>query len=371
MTALADSLRARTGRLRAMALPIVQCAFAAALAWIVATQVLGHARPFFAPVAVVLCIGVGLGRRWRRVLELVAGGGVGVGVGDLLVSVIGSGPWQIALVVALAMTVSVLLDGGTLTSLQAGSSAVLVATLLPPGDGAGFDRMVDALAGGLIGLAAIALLPANPSGLAAKHVRGLLEELSNALETAATALRDRDLSLAATALERARGSQGTVDGYQNALQTAREITSLSPVHHHRRDRLDAYLTAAEPLDHALRNTRVLLRHTAAVIEKNEPAPALLSEGMEELARSVTRLDEELSARRDPVLTRKALRRAAARLDPAVLPPLGFSAHVVLAQLRSLTVDLLEATGASHAQALSLLPRSRTGHDAPSGHGQAA
>ncbi|GAA2737453.1 FUSC family protein [Actinocorallia aurantiaca] len=369
MTALADSLQARTGRLRTMALPIVQCAFAAALAWIVATQVLGHARPFFAPIAVVLCIGVGLGRRWRRVLELVAGVGVGVGVGDLLVSVIGSGPWQIALVVALAMTVSVLLDGGTLTSLQAGSSAVLVATLLPPGDGAGLDRMVDALSGGLIGLAAIALLPANPSGLAAKHVQGLLEELSTALETAATALRDRDLSRAATALERARGSQGTVDGYQNALQTAREITSLSPLH--RRDRLDAYLTAAEPLDHALRNTRVLLRHTAAVIEKNEPAPALLSEGMEELARSVTRLREELSARQDPALTRKALRRAAARLDPAVLPPLGFSAHVVLAQLRSLAVDLLEATGASHAQALSLLPRSRTGHDTPSGHDQAA
>ncbi|MEO3787390.1 FUSC family protein [Actinocorallia sp. B10E7] len=371
MTAFSDSLQARTGRLRTMALPIVQCALAAALAWIVATQVLGHARPFFAPIAVVLCIGVGLGRRWRRVLELVAGVGVGVGVGDLLVSAIGGGPWQIALVVALAMTVSVLLDGGTLTSLQAGSSAVLVATLLPPGDGAGFDRMVDALTGGLIGLTAIALLPANPSGLAAKHVRGLLEELSAALETAAAALRDHDPSLAAAALERARGSQGTVDGYRDALQTAREITSLSPVHRHRRDRLDAYLTATEPLDHALRNTRVLLRHTAAVIEKNEPVPALLSEAMEDLARSVTRLREELSEGHDPALTRKALRRTAARLDPAVLPALGFSAHVVLAQLRSLTVDLLEATGTSHTQALAFLPPSPTSHAAPSGHDQAA
>lgn len=231
--------------------------------------------------------------------------------------------------------------------------------------------MVDALVGGLIGLAAIALLPANPSGLAAKHVRGLLEELSTALETAATALRDRDLSRAATALERARGSQGTVDGYQNALQTAREITSLSPVHHHRRGRLDPYLTAAEPLDHALRNARVLLRHTAAVLEKGEPAPGLLAEAMEDLARSVTRLREELSAGHDPALTRKALRRTAARLDPAALPSLGFSAHVVLAQLRSLTVDLLEATGDTHAQALSSLPRARTGHDTPSDHDQAA
>ncbi len=347
------------GRLRTMARPILQSALAAALAWLVATQVLGHDRPFFAPIAVVLCIGVGLGRRWRRVVELVAGVSVGVGVGDLLVSQIGSGPWQIALVVGLAMTVSVLLDGGTLISMQAGSSAVLVATLLPPGGTGGIDRMADALVGGLIGLAAIAILPTDPAGLADRYIRKLFDELSAALEAAGAALRDRDTAGAKAALERARGSQRTVDGYREALQTAYEIASLSPLHRGHRDRLDTYRTAAEPLDHALRNARVMLRHTAAVIDKGEHAPELLAEGMADLARSVARLRAELAQGDTPLLTRKALRRTAVRLDPVPLPELGFSAHVVLAQLRSLTIDLLEATGESHVGALAAFPHRET------------
>lgn len=357
MSAFEESLRTRAGRLRTMARPIVQCALAAALAWVVATQVLGHAAPFFAPIAVVLCIGVGAGRRWRRVLELVAGVSVGVGVGDLLISAIGSGPWQIALVIVLAMSVSVLLDSGALIALQAASSAVLVATLLPPGGTGGIDRMADALLGGLIGLAVIALLPANPAALAARHVRGLLEELGAALETAASALRDRDPALADAALERARAAQRTVDGYSSALQTAHENAALSPLHH--RSDLAPYFTAAEPLDHALRNLRVMLRHAVAVIDKGEEVPEMLTEGMAELSRSVARLSEELPQGGALPLTRKALLRTAARLDPAVPPVLGLSAHAVLAQLRSLTVDLLRATGESRPEALSAFPHRRT------------
>lgn len=178
---LRATIRLRRRRLRRMALPIVQCAVAAALAWLVASEVFEHSRPFFAPIAVVICIGVGMGQqRLRRVVELVVGVSVGIGVGDLLVSRIGIGAWQIALVLALAMTVSVLLDGGPLITLQAGSSAVLVVTLLPPAGPAGLDRMLDALIGGLLGLAAIALLPGDPPGVARKHGQLMLAELAAA-----------------------------------------------------------------------------------------------------------------------------------------------------------------------------------------------
>ena len=43
---------------------------ASMIAWLVARDLLGHSRPFFAPIAVVICIGVGLGQRLRRVFEL-------------------------------------------------------------------------------------------------------------------------------------------------------------------------------------------------------------------------------------------------------------------------------------------------------------
>lgn len=93
-----------------MAPSIGQCAIGAGLAWLVAKDVIGHPRPFFAPVAVVVAVGVGFGQRLRRVAEMVVGVSLGVGVGDLLVSWIGTGSWQITVVVALAMAAAVFLD---------------------------------------------------------------------------------------------------------------------------------------------------------------------------------------------------------------------------------------------------------------------
>ena len=61
-----------------------------------------------------------LGARLRRAAELVVGVSLGVLVGDLLISVIGSGYWQIALVVALAMAAAVFADGAALLVAQAG-----------------------------------------------------------------------------------------------------------------------------------------------------------------------------------------------------------------------------------------------------------
>jgi uncharacterized membrane protein YgaE (UPF0421/DUF939 family) len=72
-----------------------------------------------------VCLSLSLGERLRRVIELIVGVAVGVGVGDLLISRIGTGPWQIALVVALAMSVAVLLDCGAVTTVQAAVSPSL------------------------------------------------------------------------------------------------------------------------------------------------------------------------------------------------------------------------------------------------------
>jgi hypothetical protein len=76
--------RDRLRRLRLTAVPILQCAVGAALAWWVATgPLIGHEQPFFAPIAALISLGVGLGQRLPRVVELVVGVAVGVLVGDL------------------------------------------------------------------------------------------------------------------------------------------------------------------------------------------------------------------------------------------------------------------------------------------------
>ncbi|MEW9549301.1 aromatic acid exporter family protein [Nonomuraea sp. NPDC050783] len=350
-TRLGDHVRERLGTFALAAPSIAQCAVGAALAWVVATELLGHPRPFFAPIAVLISVGVGLGQRLRRVAELVVGVSLGVGVGDLLVSWIGSGPWQIALVVALAMAIAVLLDGGALFVAQAASSAVLVATLVPTAGAGGLDRMADALTGGLIGIAAVALMPASPFAIAAKHLSGVLDALSTVLERAAEAIEKRDVDLAAEALDEARGTQAAVEEYEKALETSKEITTLSPLHWHRRARLARYEAAALPVDLAMRNIRVLCRRTLASLGEASPPPPSLAEAMREVSEAALLLQLELGAGRDPALARQALLAVAARERPEHL---GFSAHVIIAQLRSVVVDLLQATGMEHEEATASL-----------------
>ncbi len=335
-----------------MAPSIAQCAVGAALAWLVAKEVLGHPSPFFAPIAVVVCVGVGLGQRLRRAVELVVGVSLGVGVGDLLVSWIGSGVWQIALVVALAMAVAVLLDSGSLIVLQAGSSAVLVATLLPPTGLGGLNRMIDALVGGLMGLTAIALLPASPSGLAKRHAMGMFGALADALRQVAEAIERNDAALATRALEAARGSHTSVEEFKQALETSREIATISPLHRHRRPRLEGYEKAAVPLDHALRNARVLARRAIVALDGSSTLPPWLPYALRDLAEAALLLRDELAAGRPPERSGLAVLSVASRQVPGRW---GFSADVMIAQLRSIIVDLLQATGTEREEAVAALP----------------
>jgi uncharacterized membrane protein YgaE (UPF0421/DUF939 family) len=123
-----EQLTRRLRRWRSTAVPILQAAAAAGLSWLVAVHIVEHCAPFFTPIAGVVWLGLTLGRRLRRAIELIVGIPLGIGIGGELISAIGAGPWQIALVVALAMSVAVVLDGRAVITVQSAISAVLMAT---------------------------------------------------------------------------------------------------------------------------------------------------------------------------------------------------------------------------------------------------
>ena len=182
-------LRLRVHELRAAGIPVLQAAAAAGIAWAIAHDVLDHARPFFAPIAATIVLGLAPGRRSRRAVEMVIGVALGIAVGDLLIAAIGSGAAQIALVVLLAMTAAILLGGGPLVVSQAATSAVLVAAL--PSSHAVPTRFVDALVGGLVGLAVLVAVPRNPLTVVRRITRPLFAELRSVLEGIAVALDRR------------------------------------------------------------------------------------------------------------------------------------------------------------------------------------
>ena len=99
-------------RLRSVWLPILQTAVAACLAWFLAVLILGLERPTFAPIAAVIVLGLAVGERLRRALELTLAVAFGVALADLLLSVVGVGAVQAGVLVVLAMGLAVFLGGG-------------------------------------------------------------------------------------------------------------------------------------------------------------------------------------------------------------------------------------------------------------------
>lgn len=354
--------RGRTGgrRVRASWLPILQCSVAAGLALYVAADLVGHQRPFFAPIAAVISLGVSLNARLRRAAELVVGVSLGVLVGDLIIARIGSGVWQLVLVVALAMTIAVFTDGGNLIVAQAGASAVLVTTLLPPGETGGIDRCVDALIGGAAGILVAAVIPVNPVRLVRRAARRVLDDLVTVLTEVAAALREGDPQHASRALRRARDTQPAIDALRAAVGSAGEVAAVSPMHRPRRRTLRRYRELAERADYAHRNARVLARRALAALDDGERLPPELADAISDLASAVGALIRELGRDGDRRHARPAVLAALARAsvlvaDPArVADPASLSGPVLVAQVRSIAVDLLQATGLNRAEALRVL-----------------
>ena len=100
---------------------VLPTAAAALISWYLAVLLLPDDRPAFASIAAVICVSISYGKRRWRALELVGGVVLGISISSLLLYLIGSGPFQIALLVILAMTAALLFKGGELLVNEPGS----------------------------------------------------------------------------------------------------------------------------------------------------------------------------------------------------------------------------------------------------------
>ena len=322
-----------------------QCGLAAALAWAISTQLLGHTRPFFASVAAVVCLGLTAGGRLRRTAELAAGVSLGVASGDLWVALFGQGTWQIGVVVFLSLIAALAVNGGGLAVSQAAVQASFVVAL-PRTPNSGFHRWQDALVGSGVALLVAALLPPDPWKDVLRQRTAYLVELAGTLRDTAEAVRAGSATTAAEALARGRMLEPVLARWESAMVVGHETARLSPLRRKGHEVGDRRLVLA--LTRATRNLRVLVRRVTVALETGDPLPAALPEILEDLARQLdpaTSADDAL----DPLIT------LAARLDPVALEATSLSGQVVVAQLRVALVDLLEGLGLDHDRARSALP----------------
>jgi uncharacterized membrane protein YgaE (UPF0421/DUF939 family) len=181
-------------------------------------------------------------------------------VADLLMFAIGTGTLQIGAVVALAMAAAIFLGAGPLLVTEAGVTALLVITLDPSTAGPSPDRFLDALVGCCVALAVHSLLPVDPRTIVEQAARPIFADLTKALEETSGALAAGDPDRAEAALRRAREIDTRVAGLREALDAGYETARLSPSRRRALGRLAPYAAAADSLDLAVRNTRVLARH---------------------------------------------------------------------------------------------------------------
>ncbi|MDO5097446.1 MAG: FUSC family protein [Corynebacterium sp.] len=337
---------------------IIQAAVAAGLSYWVAAHVVGNPDPFFAPMATIIVLSTTGGERFRRAMELVVGVSVGVGIGDLMIAFIGSGVWQIAVAVAVAIAFGRFLDKGVLVANQAAFASVLIATILPPGTTGGTDRMLDAFIGGLVGLAVIAVFPESPLKQGRKEISMLMGVTSRVLDQVAFALKTGDTEAIRTALQEARGTQGGINNMIAAAKAGAENLTVSPLLWRQRPKIRSLLRILNPVDNAIRNTRVLARRALVLSEDHDEVSTEQIAIIAELADVSLRLQELFSGGEDAhkempeLIKRLRVLGNQARLEVAEGKVL--SAQMILGQSRSIIVDLLQICGLSRRSAVAIL-----------------
>lgn len=355
-TSSRTSVAARLARLRSKSWHVGQCAVAAGLSWYVARDVIGHPSPLFAPVVAVICLGTSYGQRLTRVVEMTLGVAIGVAIADVLLALIGTGAWQIAVMVVLAMSTTLLFNAGTLFVTQAAVQGIVVVALVAT-PGYALTRWIDALVGGAVALVAASVVPRAPLRRPREQAALVVRRMAQLLRAGAQSAADGDVDRAMSVLADARDTDRLLEELQGAADEGLSVIASSPFRRRHGSTVRRIAELVEPLDRAMRNTRVLVRRIAVTAYQDQPLPHryvvlchALADVVDALGDGLTE-DGTADAMRGPLL---AVGAATSEVDLAA----NLSAVVVLAQVRSIVVDLLQVTGLDVLEATDALPPPR-------------
>ncbi|GAA1527622.1 FUSC family protein [Nocardioides humi] len=350
------SLRGRVDRWRDKLWVVVQCSIAAGVAWFVAHDLLGHDLPFFAPIAAVLCLGTSYGQRLRRVVEVTIGVAIGVLIADVLVAGIGSGAWQLALIVFLSMSTALLFDAGIMFVNQAAVQSIVVTVLLP-GAGGAFLRWTDAVVGGGVALVAAMVVPAAPLRRPREQAAAVARKIADLLRAASDVMVDGEVTPALELLADARTTDRLIRELQAAAEEGMSVVSSSPFRIRHREPLRRMVELVDPLDRALRSTRVLVRQTTITAYRRLPVPPSYIGLTADLAAAADAIARELHADRIATAAREDVLAVGAATGQVERSDI-LTAEAILAQLRAIVADLLMVTGMGQLEATDALPPPR-------------
>lgn len=359
--------RARTGGVRARrsVLPAVQMTAAGIGAYLIAEQLVGHQAPIFAAVAALIALGFNKEPRIRKVVEVAVGCTLGILIADLLVLAFGPGVLTAVVVVFLSVMLARFLDSSPVLAMQMGLQSLLVVMLPPPDESAlgPFTRSVDAIVGGATALLITVLTPKDPRGEPIRALQEVANQLTRSLRETAVGLRKSDSREAWHALIRARGIQSQIDEVGHELSAAKELVIYSPAHRRHRHYVRRLEKMADKLDLAVRSLRIVTRRAVSAIDHasltDEGTKTLarvtddLADAAVQLSRAVNEPGPSFQARMGTA--RDSFAAVAAELHPQRLGIASLEGEALVLLIRTMVVDLLEATGLDHEEAVEHLP----------------
>lgn len=328
-----------------------------------AETVLGHEGPLFAATAALVGLGWGREPKLRRVLEVSIGCTLGILVGDALMLGLGRGIGQAAVVLFVSIMIARFLDSGPIFATQMSIQAVLV-VLLPAPAGGPFSRSLDAVVGVCFALVVAFLMPHRTRRSTTRRLQTLYDPMVTVLRDLASALRVQQSRTAWMALITARGTQSVLDEVRREVRAAREVTTYSPLERRQKGFVSDVAYAVDRSDLAIRSLRIVARRVVTLIDSGALTAGTaeaLSAWFDEAADAVEILhrsfDEPTTSGRlqGRLGARQALGAAASRLHPTQLGGDSLHGQALVMLLRPMLIDLLEATGCDHDEAVGYLP----------------
>lgn len=264
--------------------PAVQAALAAVLAWVIAHDALGHAQPFFAPIAAAIALGTTGIRRGRRIVQMVFGVTLGIGVGEGASALVGNSTWAIGIVVLATLSAAVVtgvgvFGEGMMYVNQSAASAILVVALHRHGTGS--ERLVDALVGGgVAGVIGVGLFPAEPLRVLRDAEQEVLRSLAGALAQVGALLAAGTPAPPGWTLAATQDIHQQLSGLAQARMTARANVRIAPRRWHLRGAVAEEDARTARLDLLASASLSLIRAaTDALDASTKPSPG----GVQELA----------------------------------------------------------------------------------------
>ena len=182
----------------------------------------------------------------------------------------------------------------------------------------------------------------------------MVRKITDLLRAAADVMTSGEVEPALALLADARSTDYLIRELQAAADEGMDVVTSSPFRVRHRGQMRRMTELVDPLDRALRSTRVLVRQTAVAAYHRRPVPVNYARLCQELAEAGEVIVAELSENRMASEARApllAVGNATGRVERSEV----LSAEVILAQIRSVVVDLLLLTGLDQVESTDALP----------------